>query len=164
MGQSTVYFCEDCGFEVTETSTIFCLDFESMKVEELSLGMWASNFIAGKVNGHVYITYCNNCQSMVKRFVISENEFGINEGEIANFILDNYEGNELITVSFINGDSFEEYQISDNLNGQLKSKKYGDLIECPNCGKNIPSSFSRFKNCPKCGSKDFIIRSSVLFD
>ncbi len=164
MGQSTVYFCEDCGFEVTETSTVFCLDFESRKVEEMSLGMLASNFIAGKVNGHVYTTYCSDCQSMIKRFVLYKNEFGINEEEIANFILDNYEGNELITVSFINGDFFEEYQISDNLNGQLKSKKYGDLIECPNCGKNIPSSFSRFKNCPKCGSKDFIIRSSKLFD
>ena len=62
MGQSTVYFCEDCGFEVTETSTVFCLDFESRKVEEMSLGMLASNFIAGKVNGHVYTTYCSDCQ------------------------------------------------------------------------------------------------------
>lgn len=128
MGQSTVYFCEDCGFEVTETSTVFCLDFESRKVEEMSLGMLASNFIAGKVNGHVYTTYCSDCQSMIKRFVLYKNEFGINEEEIANFILDNYEGNELITVSFINGDFFEEYQISDNLNGQLKSKNMVILL------------------------------------
>ncbi|MGN0094354.1 MAG: hypothetical protein ACI37V_07915 [Methanobrevibacter sp.] len=161
MGLSANYICDDCGFTVNENDTVFCLDFESRKIREMLFGKLSVRAFKNPVAGYVYETYCNDCKSYVKRYVISQNESELNEEEITNFILENYQGNECILISFrIDDNSDEENQNISDLGDDSKDFH----VECPKCGEKIPGSFFDFNECPRCGSKKFYSGDIACFD
>jgi thiol-disulfide isomerase/thioredoxin len=144
MGESRSYHCPNCGFVFECADSLFYLDFDSLNVEKVPLGMLAMNIIADKsVSGDIYKTYCKHCKSPVMLFVISRNKSKYGNQELIDFIQDNYDGNELVKVFFNIDDS----------NKDKPFKKWSEVnknIECPKCKNEIPSIIGDLEECPIC--------------
>ena len=149
MGEMYTILCIKCDFSFEYVTKIFFYDGDS--IEEMGFGFKACDEMAkSPLSGHLYESYCKECDHIIKRYVIDDSKTQMERMEA------------ICLVSRLIKD--KEYSLIE-----FGREKANEVLFCPKCGLDIPHSFQEIKDCPKCGGQmkqnnDLIITFDYFFD
>lgn len=151
MGLNIQITCGDCGYKVNDADKIFYIGKDFNKIVEQSLNISTNNFSESKIYGRVFESYCSECKSYIKFYIIEKQESNLTNDELFDLITKLFD--KPSKVFLIGNNPF----IKVNEYGFYKELSKSDCdkgIECPNCRNMIPLRISFISNCPNCGSKN----------
>ncbi|MGN0094355.1 MAG: hypothetical protein ACI37V_07920 [Methanobrevibacter sp.] len=138
--------CNYCGYRIIDSDKIFYMENNSDELVEASINFY-SNILKYGTYGRVFTSYCSNCKSIVKFYILEKS----NENLDNLFNLINDLSDKPSKVFTIENNPF----IKTNEYGFFKEVYDKDSkIECPKCIKEIPIRISQLGHCPKCGSSN----------
>lgn len=106
MAVTSEYKCTECDFKIYDEDLVFILNENEDKIIETIFLMSTHKIISqSKLEGHIYKTYCPNCNKLIKTYIINKNETELSEEEIIE-IINNSQDNNLDDL---------EYWVTDKL-------------------------------------------------